>query len=173
MNEVSQQILDLLPKNGLKLSGSQIKATLELEDEEYKAAKTELKEAGLVVLGRGRSGTIAVAEIDPDAPDVMPDIAKMGQNASAALWEGVLSRKEFHKCHCDLRPNMTYEELLELEEGCKGSRQTAERLEINYTAGSMKGWVCEVLDFYRHNMYKYREKKDEDFDELEILETQA
>jgi hypothetical protein len=173
VNEAAESIFDLLPKNGLKLSGSQIKATLGLEDEEYKVAKAELKEAGLVVLGRGRSGTISVAEIDPDAPDAMPEIAKIGKNASAALWENVLERKEFHNCYCELSPNMTYEELVELEEGCKGSRQRAKRLGIELRAGRNNGWVCEVLDFYRHSMFKYRDKREENFDneiELETIE---
>lgn len=41
-------------------------------------------------------------------------------------------------CRCELRPGMSYYELVELGAGCTGS-----------DAVGRPGWVCPVLDFYR------------------------
>lgn len=75
MNEVAQQMLDLLPKNGNTLSGGQIKAELGLSPSEFKAVKSELKGAGLISCGRGRGGTIRLvlgAEAPKEAPKITP-----------------------------------------------------------------------------------------------------
>lgn len=165
MNEIAEQIFELLPNNGTTLSGSQIKATLMLRDTEYKAAKQELKDSGLVILGRGRSGTMALAQpgTGSDSPiNVLP----IGERASEALWAEVEKRVKNYGCKCGLVPNMQYEELIELEEGCTGSRQVAERNGTILTPGIGFGYVCPTLDYYRQKMSKF--KKEESFDEVEI-----
>ena len=174
MIEAAERIFELLPKNGLRLSGSQVKATLDLSDEEYKEAKAELKANGLVILGRGRSGTIAVTEIDPDAPDSLPEIAKMGSSASAKLWEEVNNKIKHHNCKCGLVPGMTYEELIELGAGCTGVLARIKRFGLSGSknVGNIGGWVCPALSHYQTNMYKYREQNEEFADELELLETE-
>ena len=154
MNEVEQQILDLLPENGTRLSGSQVKTSLGIMDHEYKDAKQTLKDQGLVVLGRGRGGTIALAEPGSSETDSEQKIQRIGERASAALWEEVERRIETYNCRCELQPNMSYEQLIELESGCTGSVARRKR------GIDMPGWVCPVLDYYRVKMYKFRKSQD-------------
>lgn len=61
MNEYAEKIYNHL-KNVGKVSGGNVKAALDLSDTEYKKGKNELKENGLVELGRGRGGTIQLIE---------------------------------------------------------------------------------------------------------------
>lgn len=156
MNEVEQQILDLLPNNGTRLSGSQIKATLGIMDHEYKDAKQVLKDQGLVILGRGRSGTIALAEPGSAESDSQQKIVSIGERASAALWKEVERRIEMFGCKCELEPNMTFEQLMELEAGCTGTIARRKR------GIDAPGWVCSVLDYYRVKMHKFKDKQEND-----------
>lgn len=71
LTDTSKQVLEYVKKNGGKLSGGIIKGELGLKDSEFKKAKTELKQYGLVELGRGRGGTITVVEGVP-VPEETP-----------------------------------------------------------------------------------------------------
>lgn len=159
MNEIAKQILELLPNDGSTLSGSQIKATLALRDLEYKAAKQELKDEGIIILGRGRSGTMALA-VPGTGSDKETKILSIGARQLETLWKEVERRIEEYGCECDLQPNMSYEELLELEAGCTGTEAKAKKLGFPIVAGNMPGWICATLDYYRHQMYKFREKNE-------------
>ena len=50
-------------------------------------------------------------------------------------------------CKCDLRPGMTYRELLEMEEGCRRG-----------TFGC-PGWICSALDKYREQVRKLEARR--------------
>lgn len=143
LSNTSQDILNLLPNNGTTLSGTQIKSTLALRDLEYQEAKHQLKECGLVVLGRGRGGTMALATPGTGS-DTETKIVSVSQNALDNVWREVERRIEEYHCKCDIGPGMSYDELIALEEGCTGSRQK----------GFSPGWVCDVLDYYRRQIYK-------------------
>src|SRR4051812_13589348 len=54
----AQRVYDTLPETGA-ISGGQLKGRLSLDDDEFKQAKRELRAAGLVILGRGRGGSVA------------------------------------------------------------------------------------------------------------------
>jgi hypothetical protein len=51
------------------------------------------------------------------------------------VWRHVKAAIRLHGCTCDLRPGMSWEQLLELGEGCTGKRA--------------HGYVCPALDCYR------------------------
>lgn len=60
MSELSStalKVLEALPAES-SVSGGKLKDRLRLSSLEFKAAKDELREAGLVTLGRGRGGTV-------------------------------------------------------------------------------------------------------------------
>jgi hypothetical protein len=54
----AQQVLDALPQTGA-ISGGHLRARISIDEDEFKQAKKELRNAGLVILGRGRGGSIA------------------------------------------------------------------------------------------------------------------
>lgn len=62
MDAVATTLLEGLPKDGSKVSGGTIRDRLNLSTIEYGQAKKQLKEEGLVELGRGRGGTIRLTE---------------------------------------------------------------------------------------------------------------
>jgi hypothetical protein len=54
-------LLEALPDDGSTVGGLRIRSSLDLDDETFTRAKRELQAAQLVMLGRGRGGTIARA----------------------------------------------------------------------------------------------------------------
>jgi hypothetical protein len=58
LSKQAEQVLALIPNEGDKLSGIEIKKRLELSGSEYRKAKAELHEEHLIALGKGRGGTI-------------------------------------------------------------------------------------------------------------------
>lgn len=58
------------------------------------------------------------------------------------IWSQVMSRMRESRCKCDLRSGMEWDDLIGLEEGCCGTRQS----------GGAKHWVCPALDFYRRTV---------------------
>lgn len=69
MTDNSQKVFNVLPTDGSKMSGGKIKERLSLSSVDFDAAKKELKEAGLVTLGRGRGGTMSRVE-GAEAPEI-------------------------------------------------------------------------------------------------------
>lgn len=74
LSKEARQLYDCLPEDGTAISGGNLKWETEFDTKTYKAAKAELKEAGLVTLGRGRGGSVAriaevkVEEVAPPPP---------------------------------------------------------------------------------------------------------
>jgi hypothetical protein len=70
ISTTARRVLDILPADGSTLSGGKIKDRLRINTTEFTDAKSELKEAGLVILGRGRGGSLARVEgVEvPEAP---------------------------------------------------------------------------------------------------------
>lgn len=58
MNSIKQSVLDAIPNEGDKLSGGEVKKRFGLIDEDWKSIKAELSQQGLVILGRGRGGSV-------------------------------------------------------------------------------------------------------------------
>lgn len=89
MNEITARVFNYLKDSGLdvKLSGGTVKDALGLKDSEYRAAKSELKEAGVVTLGRGRGGTISLVE-DAEPPAEPKKLSK------AEIMAGAREEKE-------------------------------------------------------------------------------
>ena len=75
MEEYSEKLLAILPEDGTKISGGVAKEACGLKRSDYDAAKKELKELGLITLGRGRGGTLSAivgAERPVEAPKLSP-----------------------------------------------------------------------------------------------------
>lgn len=62
MNENAIKLFDALPEDGSKLSGSKLRELTGLSKGEYDAAKKELKDEKVIVLGGGRGGTVGRVE---------------------------------------------------------------------------------------------------------------
>jgi hypothetical protein len=69
LSENARRVFDVLPLDGSTLSGGKIKDRIAINTFEFADAKKELKEAGLVVLGRGRGGSLGRVE-GVEAPEV-------------------------------------------------------------------------------------------------------
>ena len=69
ISDNARKVFDALPIDGSKLSGGKVKDRTRLNTTEFTDAKAELKKAGLVVLGRGRGGSLARAATDVELPE--------------------------------------------------------------------------------------------------------
>lgn len=58
MNEHATKVFERLPKDGSKVGGITLQRELDLSKVEFKHAKQELVEAGLIGLGQGRGGSV-------------------------------------------------------------------------------------------------------------------
>lgn len=59
LSTTAKKLFDYLPDDGTTVGGITIRKDLDLSTPEYKAAKEELREEGLVAFGRGRGGSVA------------------------------------------------------------------------------------------------------------------
>ena len=60
--DIAITVFEALPADGSKISGGKLKDITGLNTTQVQDAKAELKEAGLIVLGRGRGGTLSRVE---------------------------------------------------------------------------------------------------------------
>jgi hypothetical protein len=95
MNENAQKLFDYLKTSG-KVSGGTAKAELDFKDSEYRKAKEELNNAGVVILGRGRGGTIEL--VDGAQPPKEPKKLSRAEIMAAAREEkeSRSKQKKFH-----------------------------------------------------------------------------
>lgn len=99
MDEVAEKVLDHIKSVG-KTSGGKIQAELDLSEGAYKRAKDELKGAGLVILGRGRGGTIQAIE----GAEPPPEPKKLSKAESMAIArEEKLAKSKEQKKRNDIR----------------------------------------------------------------------
>src|SRR5688572_7094827 len=85
MNEASLELLEALPEDGSKITGGDLREKIDLKRSDFDAAKKELKELGLITLGRGRGGSVSRvvgAEI-PEAPKKLSkaEVAEIARQA--------------------------------------------------------------------------------------------
>lgn len=82
LSDNAKELFDELPEDGTAISGGNLKFALEISDSEFRQAKAELKEAGLVRFGRGRGGSVArlegaeVVEIPTPTPEERMAVAR-------------------------------------------------------------------------------------------------
>lgn len=95
LSKEARELLECLPDDGTAISGGNLKWDTEFDTRTFKAAKAELKEAGLVTVGRGRGGTVARI---PDAPVKealpMPPKEKMAKAREAKVAKGEERKQE-------------------------------------------------------------------------------
>lgn len=60
MNQYAKEIFEALPKDGSKITGGDLRAKISLSRSQYDEGKAWLKEHGLITLGRGRGGSVAL-----------------------------------------------------------------------------------------------------------------
>lgn len=145
MTDDAKKVLELINKDGSKTLGSYLRESSGLGPESFKKAKYELRELGLVELGRGRGGSVSLivgAKI-PEEPH------KMSQGEKLAIAREVKVNNSRQKLKNEKITNYLATKLSE-ELGVK-----EERLNVLYGPGSSKNYV-EVWDKNRRNAKVYR-----------------
>lgn len=94
LSKEAQKILKILPEDGSFLGGMHIRKATKMPNGKFKIAKAELKEAGLVQLGRGRGGSVARIEgVEAPAPKKKLSKNELMAKARAAKEENEKMRK--------------------------------------------------------------------------------
>jgi DNA-binding IscR family transcriptional regulator len=93
------KVYDALPAPGEKISGGKVKEATGLNTTELKAAKAELKEAGLVTLGQGRGGTI----IKVEGQDIERPVKKTKEEALELAREAKVEKSRAEQARDALR----------------------------------------------------------------------
>ncbi len=88
MTEDALKILELLPEDGSKITGGEILEQIEIGPQSFKNAKRELADLGLVILGRGRGGSVSKvvgAELPVEEPKMSKgEIIALAREAKAS-----------------------------------------------------------------------------------------
>lgn len=94
----TEKIFRYLKQVGGKASGGQVREALDLRRTEFDSAKQELKEAGTIILGRGRGGTITLVD-GAEAPKEKPKKSKadIARGASESRQANIRIRAERDK----------------------------------------------------------------------------
>jgi hypothetical protein len=93
MDENALKLLDVLPEDGSKMGGAEVKKLCGLKLSDFKAAKTYLRDNGLVTLGRGRGGSVA-AIMGAERPVEAPTLTKGEKIALAHEEKAELTRAQ-------------------------------------------------------------------------------
>jgi DNA-binding transcriptional regulator YhcF (GntR family) len=107
LTPLAQNIYNYLPTDGSGVSGGKVKEHLaegntKPSPDEFKKAKQELKEAGLVELGRGRGGTLkrrtdveAPAPIEKKSKEELLEIAREEKTRKNRAQKAIDDQREF------------------------------------------------------------------------------